>query len=115
MRRAILIAISCVLIMNPMKALARSADTVFSGAQLLDASTRKDQNWIGFCNGYLQAAHDVAGGEGICAPKGVTRNDFFDKVIPILQQSRELQKMDAVVAVVGILRRVYPCNEDRGG
>jgi hypothetical protein len=35
-----------------------------------------DPVWIGFCNGYIQAAFDATGGKGICAAKGVTRNQL---------------------------------------
>ena len=35
-----------------------------------------DPVWIGFCNGYIQAAFDATGGKDICAAKGVTRNQL---------------------------------------
>jgi hypothetical protein len=59
------------------EAAAQSSKMTMSGADLLKAGTIADYAWIGFCNGYIQAAFDATGSKGICPPKGVTRNDLF--------------------------------------
>ena len=89
---------------------ARNSSLTLSGAKLLEACTRADMEWISFCNGYLQAAFDATGGKGVCPPRGATRNDFYDVVIPVLKQMPELQKMNAVGGVIAALRKAYPCN-----
>jgi hypothetical protein len=109
MRQAIPIAVTACLVMSGARAAAQSSDLMLSGNALLAACTRTDHEWIGFCNGYLQAAFDTTGGQGVCAPDGVTRNDLFDAVIPRLQSSSDLQSLNAVVAVATILRDVYRC------
>ena len=75
--RAILVAValSCVV---AAEAAAQSSEMTLNGAQLLKACTTADHEWIGFCNGYMQAAFDATGGRGICAPKDITRNQLFD-------------------------------------
>ena len=110
MRRAILIAVVLSFFVNSGKAEAQSSELVLSAAKLLDACTRADYHWIAFCNGYLQAAFDATGGSGICPPRGATRNDFFDVVIPKLKQSPDLQKLDSFLVVTALLRQAYPCN-----
>lgn len=79
-----------------------------NGAQLLHACTKLDHEWIGFCNGYLQAAFDAAG-KTVCVPVGTTRNDLFDKTIPRLREAGQHLEDDALPLVVGLLRAVYPC------
>jgi hypothetical protein len=86
------------------------ADMTLNGAQLLKACTRADQEWIGFCNGYIQAAFDATGGKGICAPKGVTRNQLFDVIIPKLTNAPDLLELNAASVIDAILRKAYPCN-----
>lgn len=98
----------CSAIVSAEAATQRSTMTL-SGSQLLDACTRADPEWIGFCNGYIQAAFDATGGKEICAPKGITRNQLFDAIIPKLKGAPELLKIDAVSVVGTLLRKSYPC------
>ena len=69
---------------------------------------KADPEWIGFCNGYMQAAFDATGGKGICAPKGVTRNQLYDIIIPKLK-SPDLLKLNATSVIGAILRQAFPC------
>jgi hypothetical protein len=69
---------------------------VFSVAQLLDACTRADYEWIGFCNGYMQAALDAPGGRDICVPRNKTRNDVYYTIIPKLKNAPGLQDVGAI-------------------
>jgi Rap1a immunity proteins len=110
MYRAMLVAAIMSFVVLADGAMAQRSETTLNGAQLLKACTTADQEWIGFCNGYIQAAFDAGGGKGICAPKGVTRNQLFDVIIPKLQTAPALLELDAVSVVNGILRKAYPCN-----
>jgi len=87
----------------------RSGGTQLSGADLLKVCTIADSEWIGFCNGYLQAAFDATGGKGICAPKGVTRNQLFDIIIPKLKNSPDLLELNATSVIDAVLRQAFPC------
>jgi hypothetical protein len=109
MRRAIRVAVvvSCFVAAEE-EAAAQSSKMTMSGADLLKACTIADHEWIGFCNGYLQAAFDAGGGKGICAPKGVTRNQLFDIIIPKLQTAPALLELDAVSVINALLRRRIP-------
>ena len=109
MRRAILFAagLSCLIPME--EAEAQCSEMTFTGAQLLKACITADYEWIGFCNGYLQAAFDANGGRGICAPKGITRNQVFDTVLPNLMKS-DLLQLNAFVVIDVILHKAFPCN-----
>jgi hypothetical protein len=91
-------------------ATSAAADMTLNGAQLLKACTRADHEWIGFCNGYIQVAFDATGGKGICAPKGVTRNQLFDVIIPKLTNAPDLLELNAASVIHAILRKAYPCN-----
>ena len=110
MRRAILVAVALSWFVAAEKAAAQSPEMTLNGAQLLEACNKADQEWIGFCNGYIQAAFDATGGKGICAPKGVTRNQLFDIIIPQLQKAPDLLKLNATSVIDAILRNAYPCN-----
>ena len=110
MRRAILVVAMLCCFVSGEEAAAQSSEMTMTGADLLKACTKADQDWIGFCNGYLQAAFDATGGQGICPPRGVTRNDLFDVIIPRLNASSDLQNLDAVSVIAAILREMYPCN-----
>lgn len=88
---------------------ATGSEMKLDGARLLRACTKLHKEWIGFCNGYLQAAFDAAG-DGVCAPPGVTRNDLFDVVVPRLMRASKHLQQDALPLVATILRAAYPCN-----
>jgi hypothetical protein len=92
------------------EAAAQSSEMTLNGAQLLKACTTADHEWIGFCNGYIQAAFDATRGKDICAPKGVTRNQLFDIIIPKLMNAPDLLKLNATSVIDAILRKAYPCN-----
>jgi hypothetical protein len=77
MPRTILVAAALSYFAAVGEAAAQSSEMTLNGAGLLNACTRADHEWIGFCNGYIQAAFDATGGNGICAPKGVTRNQLY--------------------------------------
>jgi hypothetical protein len=91
-------------------AAAQGSELTLNARQLLIACTEVDHEWIGFCNGYIQAAFDATGGKGICAPKGVTRNQLFDIIIPKLKRAPDLLELNATVVIDAILRRAFPCN-----
>ena len=110
MHRAILVAVvMCGFVVGGDRE-ARSSEMTMTGADLLKACTIANHEWIGFCNGYLQAAFDATGGKGICAPRGVTRNQLFDVIIPKLKTSPDLLEVNATAVVDAILRKAYPCN-----
>ena len=108
MRRAILIAVASCCFVG--EAAAQSSEMTLTDAQLLKACTTADHEWIGFCNGYMQVAFDATGGRGICAPKGITRNQLFDIVIPELMNATDLLKLNASVVMDVILHKVFPCD-----
>ncbi|MBF9048991.1 hypothetical protein GTA62_03890 [Roseobacter sp. HKCCD9010] len=82
---------------------------------LLDACTRVDIDWVNFCNGFMQAAHDQAVGLGlICVPSGTTRLELvetFDvlasRLIALEPTLGEEAGMDVAIIV---LSDAYPCN-----
>ena len=110
MPRAILVATALSYFATVGEAAAQSSEMTLNGAQLLKACAIADHSWIGFCNGYIQAAFDAIDGKSICAPKGVTRNQLFDIIIPALENAPDLLKLNATSAIGAILRKTYPCN-----
>jgi Rap1a immunity proteins len=107
--RAILVAAALSCFAATGEAAAQSSEMTLNGAQLLKACTTADHEWIGFCNGYIQAAFDATGGKGICAPKGVTRNQLFDIIIPKLMKAPDLLELNATSVIDALLRKAYPC------
>jgi len=104
--RHFLIVVALVL-MNVATA-AVAAEMTLNSNRLLSACTKPDKEWIGFCNGYLQAAFDAAGGS-VCPPVGVTRNDVFGAVVPRLKEFDQRLDQDALPVVIALLRQAYPC------
>ena len=43
-------------------------------------------------------------------PKGITRNQVFDIVLPQLMNTTDLQKLNAFVAMDVLLHKAFPCN-----
>jgi len=110
MRLTLPVALVLVLSCFASTELVRSSELTLTGAQLLKACTQEDFEWIGFCNGYIQAAFDATGGKGVCAPKGVTRNQLFDIIIPKLMKAPDLLELNAVSVIDALLRKAFPCN-----
>ena len=108
MLRPALIALA-LLCFWPGKAEPKSSEIVFSVAQLLDACTRADYEWIGFCNGYLQAAVDATGDRDICFPQNHTRNDVYNVIVPKLKNAPGLKDTSAIQLVQALLRDAFPC------
>jgi hypothetical protein len=103
--RAVLTAavLSCFVVAEG--AVAQSSEMTLNGAQFLEACTKADHEWIGFCNGYIQAAFDTTSGKGICVPQGVTRNQLFDIIIPKLKTAPDLLELNATTVIDAILRK----------
>ena len=89
-------------------------NTTMSGADLLDACTRADMNWIDFCNGYFQAAHDFGVLQGtVCTKVSVTRTNLvesFEQIAPaVFSEDASARSGPALPVAVGILSAAYPC------
>ena len=108
MRRAILVAVALSWFVAAEEVAAQNLKTL-NGAQLLEACAKADHEWIGFCNIHT-GSYDATGGKGICAPKGVTRNQLFDIIIPSLMKAPDLLELNATSVIDAILRKAYPCN-----
>ena len=81
-----------------------------NGASFSNACTRADENWISFCNGYIQAAVDsLREADRVCLPNGTSRSDLVTITEKEITASTQLQAMNAHAAVRSVLRRFYPC------
>ena len=84
-------------------------DGVLSSSQLLDACTKQDYEWIGFCNGYIQALVDVNVGKNVCLPKGITRNQIFVQLVTHLMAAPRQESSEAFLIGSEALRNIYKC------
>ncbi len=67
-----------------------------TGANFSNSCTRADDNWISFCNGYIQAVVDsIRENDGICFPNGVSRADLVTVAEREITASGELQAINA--------------------
>ena len=82
-----------------------------TGEGLLDVCTRAEADWIGFCNGYIQAAVDLlALQEGsACIPAGTARNQIYDAVVPLLSASSATQGENAFRALTAAITVKFKC------
>lgn len=82
-----------------------------TGAAFSEACTRANENWISFCNGYIQAAVDsLREGDGVCIPSGTTRTDLVIVTERTITASSQLRTMNAHEAVRLVMRHSYPCS-----
>jgi len=85
-----------------------------SAADLLEACTRSAANWVDFCNGFFQAAHDYGALLGeICAPADATRSDMvaiYTRYAPqFLDETPGVAEASGLVVAVSIIAAEYPC------
>lgn len=80
-----------------------------SESELIRACTANSTAWIGFCDGYIQASIDYIDLNkiAVCIPQGTTRNDIFEKVLPLLSSKEDTN--NALGALVDSLRAAYSC------
>lgn len=78
---------------------------------LVKACSTPDQEWIGFCNGYIQAAVDFIEFEKlkVCIPTGTTRNDIFKRVLPIISPKTSASDDNAFFTLVSSIAGSYGC------
>lgn len=92
-------------------ALAFDPSIQMTGARFSEACTRADQNWISFCDGYVQAAIDsLRESDGICIPNGTTRTQIVTITERAITAIDQLQAMNAHEAVRVVMRHSYPCS-----
>lgn len=81
-----------------------------TGEGFSNACTRADDNWISFCNGYIQAVIDsIRVDDNVCLPDGTTRTEIVTIVEKEITASSQLQPMNAYDAALSIMQRFYPC------
>ena len=90
---------------------AQDSKTVLTGADFLTACSRSDPQWIGFCNGYVQAVFDgiAKPWEEVCAPVGLTRSEIVEVVMKYLTDTPSLLNLNAASVVYDALVKTYPC------
>lgn len=87
-----------------------SADSNFSGADLLEVCGRPSDAWASFCHGYVQAAWDAFGGQiEVCLPPGATRGNVTAAVETILAASPALHDLNGAALVAAIMDKLFPC------
>lgn len=68
-------------------------------------------NWINFCNGFVQAAHDYGAAMGlVCTPPGVARSDLVEVFENAASTVTELGSETAVSVAIAAFARAYPCD-----
>ncbi len=88
--------------------------TTVTGGDLLEACTRADMDWISFCNGYFQAAHDLGVLQGrICTDESITRTNLveaYEQIAPtVFADDPSAKSGPALPVVVGVLSAKFPC------
>jgi hypothetical protein len=91
-----------------------SAETVLNLSGLVNACTRAEMSWVDFCNGYFQAAVDLAARQGLaCVPEGTTRTEVVTISMDVLSKlsdgSPKSEEVGGLEAAVFVLRELYPC------
>lgn len=110
MARSLAVALAFVAMANPAPAVQTSMQ--LTGASFVEACTRADENWVSFCNGYIQAAVDSLKVPGtVCLPAGTSRTELVTLVESVISGTPELQRMNAFHAVQIVLDSYYRCGD----
>jgi len=93
---------------------AAAEETVLSAGDLYTACTTPEAAWIDFCNGYMQAASDLAVlTETACVPSGTTRavlaGVFQTGAEEVLSTAPALVDEPAIDVATYVLGQAYPC------
>ena len=104
-----IVALSLAGVVIPDRAFANQNS--MTGEGLLDVCTRAKADWIGFCNGYIQAAVDLLALQegGACIPEGTTRNEVYDAVFPLLSASSAMKGENAFRALTAAITVKFKC------
>jgi hypothetical protein len=81
---------------------------VMTGQDFIDMCSKPDNDSIGFCHGFIQAAHD-AFSDSLCTPAGVTRADLVGLVHDFLLEAEDARELYAISVVGSVLSRRFPC------
>ncbi|MBQ1204140.1 MAG: hypothetical protein IIX61_10190 [Loktanella sp.] len=91
-----------------------TAQEVLDTRSLFDACTLAEESWISFCNGYIQAAADIASlGGSACIPLVETRaniaSNFAATMGPLLVDDSSLADENGLSVMLLFLSEAYPC------
>lgn len=87
---------------------------VIDAKNLLEVCTTASMNWIDFCNGFMQATHDLASADGnACVPDGTSRTSlvklFEREATRTIAANPEAGELPGVSIAIKILEANYPC------
>ena len=93
---------------------AQAQSTLLTAEDLLTACTTPEESWISFCNGFMQAAADIAALSGeACLPEGTTRTDLailYERQASTLMESDSEIGLEVGLAIAStIIQLEYPC------
>ena len=93
---------------------AHSQETVLSTRKLIDACTRADMHWVDFCNGFAQAAHDLAVVSRMaCVPPGTSRTTlttvFTAAAANVVEEKPEAGDAAGLIVFATIIQNTFPC------
>lgn len=113
MLTALLTRVLCVTLIVLFGASSASASTLNAGS-LREACTKPEEAWVSFCNGYAQAAVDLATATRLtCIPTGTTRTQIVNAidraVFDQIARSEIPAEEPALSVVVAALEKAYPC------
>ena len=99
-------------------ATAEKHDMTMDAENLLTICTTAHPDAVGFCNGFMQAAHDWPGGDGlrVCAPSGTTRTQLamlYERQAPMLfaqHPEAAIESQPAIIIARIILAGAFPCD-----
>lgn len=78
-----------------------------TGENFLKTCTTPDHEYIGYCNGYVQAVHDTSAVR-YCIPSGVTRVRLVELTVDLISANPRFRRALAAEAVLEVLG-AYRC------
>ena len=95
---------------------AQQGGMTLDAENLLTICTTAHPDAVGFCNGFMQAAHDWPSDDNlrVCAPSGTTRTQLamlYEQQAPMLfAQYEDTARQPAIIIARIILAGAFPCN-----
>ena len=96
---------------------AQPSNVTMDARNLLDICTTAHPDSVGFCNGFMQAAHDWPAGDDLraCLPEGTTRTQLamlYEEEAPALfAQDPMWANASGILVARLLMAQAYPCPE----
>lgn len=110
-RRVLTVILGC---LGAIPLAAQTDGNMMLARDVITACTTPDMHWVDFCNGYVQALHDIGTELGeVCTTPNVTRTRLVELLTEegavLIVKDPSIGSHSGVVVGLGIISGAFPC------